>query len=98
MGRVSQRLRTGNDLDQFLGDVGLALAVVADRELIDHIADMRAPCSLAAFSSSPRKICVATLRASKGPRVSSSLGSYSQLACGVGVGWAQSPSSACTGI
>src|SRR5262249_21055508 len=38
MTQFLQRLGAGDDLDQLLGDVGLALAVVADRQLVDHVA------------------------------------------------------------
>src|SRR5262245_1060374 len=34
----SERFRAGDDLDQLLGDIGLALAVVAQRQLPDQIA------------------------------------------------------------
>ena len=33
-----QRLGAGDDLDQLLGDLGLACAVVAHRQLVDHLA------------------------------------------------------------
>src|SRR5207302_4125113 len=36
--RVSQRLGAGDDLDQLLGDDGLAGAVVVHREPVDHLA------------------------------------------------------------
>src|SRR5262249_51895499 len=36
--RCLQRLGAGDDLDQLLGDVGLALAVVLDGQLVDHVA------------------------------------------------------------
>src|SRR5262245_33321871 len=32
----SKRLGAGDDLDQFLGDIGLPLSVVAQRQLVDH--------------------------------------------------------------
>src|SRR5262245_34026659 len=34
----SKRLSAGDDFDEFLGDIGLPLAVVAQRQLIDHVA------------------------------------------------------------
>src|SRR3712207_285622 len=34
----SDRLGTGDDLDQLLGDVGLSRAVVVERQLVDHLA------------------------------------------------------------
>jgi len=41
----------------------------------ESIADMRAPCSEAAFSSSARKICTAMLRGRSSSRMSFSSGS-----------------------
>ena len=66
-----QRLGAGDDLDQFLGDHRLARAVVGEvclriispaLRVALSIADMRAPCSDAAFSSSARNTCTAMLR------------------------------------
>src|SRR5215813_72244 len=34
----SKRLGAGDDLDQFLGDVGLPLAIVAQGDFVDHVA------------------------------------------------------------
>src|SRR5690606_20099802 len=36
--RRLERLGARNDLDQFLGDLRLALAVIGDRQLVDHVA------------------------------------------------------------
>jgi hypothetical protein len=75
----SERLGARNDFDEFLGDLRLTLTVVLIVSLLImspalrvalSIADIRAPCSEAPFSSRPRKICVATLRGSRSARIS----------------------------
>jgi hypothetical protein len=83
-GSVLERFGARNDFDQLVGDDGLARAVVLDgqRSIISpalrvalSIADIRAPCSDAPFSSSAVKICVATPRGRRSARIASSDGS-----------------------
>ena len=86
-----KRLRAGDDFDQLLGDVGLALAVVAQRQLLDqvarvaggvvHRAHLRAGRTRPGFPAAPDRICpFRGSAATELPRISASLGSYSYTA------------------